>query len=351
MRIATDIAVFNHIGFESISAAALDTNLWVSIRENSAYLWGGCHAGNLEFSARRTFSELIRRSCPTMTNNQVSVLGLGAMGRALAAALVKGGVATTVWNRTAGRDGELVAAGAVGAGSVVEAVRGSGVVISVLLDHKSVHETLDPVVAELRGKQLINLTSTTPEESRELAVWAASHGIEFLDGGIMAIPPMIGTEASSILYSGARAVFDEHKDALELLGAAEFLGDDAGVAALYDFSLLSAMYLMFAGFFHGAAMVGSAGVSAQEFARRAVPWVTAMAQGLPEYARVIDSGDYRAQVQHLEFQKAAFDAIVRASRDAGVATDLVAPVAELIDRQVRNGHGAMAFERTIEELR
>ncbi|MFE5840238.1 NAD(P)-binding domain-containing protein [Streptomyces niveus] len=34
---------------------------------------------------------------------QVSVLGLGAMGAALAGALVESGYATTVWNRSAGK--------------------------------------------------------------------------------------------------------------------------------------------------------------------------------------------------------------------------------------------------------
>lgn len=288
-----------------------------------------------------------------MTNTQhspVTVLGLGAMGHALAAALVKGDVPTTVWNRTPGKDTELVAAGAVVAETAAEAVRGAGVVITVLLDHASVHEILDPIAGELAGRQWINLTSTAPEESRELARWAATHGIEFLDGGIMAIPPMIGDPGAAILYSGAERVFDTHRATLELLASAEYFGQDTGVAALLDFSLLANMYLMFAGFFQGAAMARGAGFSASDFAARATPWITAMARGLPEYGRRIDSGDYSAEVQHLAFQKAALDAISRASRDAGVAPVLIAPLAELVDRQVENGHGHAAFERTIEEL-
>lgn len=284
-------------------------------------------------------------------NTTVSVLGLGAMGSALVTALLKGGRPTTVWNRSAGRDSDLVTQGAVSAATVGEAVRASEVIVAVLLDHASVHETLDPVVADLAGRTLVNLTSTAPEESRELAQWAAGHGIEFLDGGIMAIPPMIGQPGSALLYSGSQAVFDQHRDTFELLGSAEYFGTDAGLAALFDFALLSSMYLMFNGFFHAAAMVGSAGVSAEEFGGRAAGWLTAMAHGLPEYGKAIDSGDYRADVQHLSFQKAAVDAITRASRDAGVSLDLIAPVKSLIDRQVADGHGALAYARTIEELR
>ncbi|MFB7723641.1 NAD(P)-dependent oxidoreductase [Nocardia sp. NPDC056100] len=289
-----------------------------------------------------------------MTNNQhtpVIVLGLGAMGQALAAAFVKAGVPTTVWNRSAGKDIDLVDAGAVRAGSVAEAISGDGLIISVLLDHASVHEQLDPVAARLTGRQWVNLTSTAPEESRELAQWAARHDIDFLDGGIMAIPSMIGTPGSAIFYSGGREVFDTNRSVLELMGSAEYFGDDAGAAALNDFALLASMYQMFAGFFHGAAMAGTGGLTAAEFAARAVPFLSAMVQGLPAYGAAIDAGTYAAEVQHLAFQKSALDAIVRASKDAGIAPDLLEPIAALVDRQVRAGHGNLAFARTIEELR
>ncbi|WP_431952252.1 NAD(P)-dependent oxidoreductase [Nocardia lijiangensis] len=281
----------------------------------------------------------------------VTVLGLGAMGQALASAFLKTGRPTTVWNRTPGKDADLVAAGAAGATTVDEAVRAGEVIVVVLLDHASVHAALDPVAERLAGKQLINLTSTAPEEARELARWAERHGIDYLDGGIMAVPPMIGQPGATILYSGSRTVFDDNRELLESAATADYFGDDAGLAATWDFALLSNMYAMFAGFMHGAALVRSTGASVSAFAERAMAWITAMAQLLPEYGRIIDSGDYTTEVQHLAFQKAALDAIVRASRDAGVALDVVGPIKNLIDRQVADGHGALAFPRTFEELR
>ncbi|MFI2477813.1 NAD(P)-dependent oxidoreductase [Nocardia xishanensis] len=281
----------------------------------------------------------------------VTVLGLGAMGKALASAFLKTGRPTTVWNRTPGKDTDLVAAGAVGIAAVDEAVRAGEVIVVVLLDHASVHSALDPVAEQLSGKQVINLTSTAPEEARELARWAERHGIDYLDGGIMAVPPMIGQPGASILYSGSRKVFDDNRELLESAAAADYFGDDAGLASTWDFALLSNMYAMFAGFLHGAALVRSTGAAASAFAERATAWVTAMAQLMPEYGRIIDSGDYTTEVQHLAFHKAALDAIVRASRDAGVALDVVGPIKNLIDRQVADGHGALAFERTFEELR
>lgn len=280
----------------------------------------------------------------------VTVLGLGAMGRALAAAFVRAGHPTTVWNRSVGQDAELVAAGAKSARTVTEAVAGGDLVVACLFDHRSVHEVLDPVADLLVGRALVNLTSTEPRGSRELAQWAASHGIDFLDGGIMATPPMIGQPGSSLLYSGSREIFDNHRETLELLGTAEYFGEDAGHAALVDFALLSGMYVMFAGFYHGGAMVRSIGISAEEFGKRAAGFLTAMTGSLPIAGAKIDSGDYSIPFQPLTFTKAALDTIVSASRNAGVDLDVIGPIKNLVDRQVADGYGAQSSERIFESL-
>jgi 3-hydroxyisobutyrate dehydrogenase-like beta-hydroxyacid dehydrogenase len=52
---------------------------------------------------------------PDFTKPSVTVIGLGAMGSALAAAVLAGGYPTTVWNRSPERTQPLVASGAVAA--------------------------------------------------------------------------------------------------------------------------------------------------------------------------------------------------------------------------------------------
>ncbi len=288
-----------------------------------------------------------------MTTNdgvQVSVLGLGEMGRALAAALVKAGHSTTVWNRSAGKTNDLVAQGAAAPETAGEAVRASRLVIACLLDHASVHEVLDPLSGQLADRTLINLTTTTPEQSRELAAWAAGAGVEYLDGGIMAVPDMIGQPGSSILYSGSAAVFDRYEPLLDLWGASTYFGEDPGLASLYDLALLSGMYVTFAGFIHGAAMVAPAGVTAREFAAMATPWVSAMAGHFDGLAAVIDGGDYTVPGQQsLEFSD--LGDILTASSDQGISTEVIAMVQSLIQRQIDAGHGREGFARIIESIK
>ncbi|MEU3450343.1 NAD(P)-binding domain-containing protein [Streptomyces thermolilacinus] len=281
---------------------------------------------------------------------QVSVLGLGAMGTALAEALVKAGHETTVWNRTPGKADGLVARGATEAATAGDAVRAAPLVIACLLDHASVHEVLDPLTADLAGRTLVNVTTTSPAQSRELAEWAAAAGVAYLDGGIMAVPQMIGQPGASILYSGSAEVFQQHKPLLDLWGAGTYFGEDAGLASLYDLALLAGMYVMFAGFLHGAAMVAPAGVTARQFAGMAAPWLSAMTGMLDGYATVIDGGDYTVEGQQsLEFS--SLDDILAASSEQGISTEVVAAVQGLIQRQIDAGHGKEGFARIIESLR
>lgn len=280
----------------------------------------------------------------------VTILGTGQMGSVLAAAALSAGYRTTVWNRTAGRAEPLRVRGAAVAASVADAVGEAEVVVVCLLDHASVHDTLDPVAPLLAGRHVVNLTTTTPDGARELARWAAGAEAVYLDGGIMATPEMIGTPASTVLYSGARETFEVHRGLLESWGTAEYFGSDAGMASLYDLALLAAMYMMFAGFFHGAAMVAGAGVGAAEFAERAVPWLQALAPSVAGYAAVIDGGDYaRPGQQSLLFSD--LTDIIDASRAEGISSGLIDEVQRLIRRQVEAGYGSHGFARVIESIK
>ncbi|KWX59449.1 6-phosphogluconate dehydrogenase [Mycobacterium sp. NAZ190054] len=271
------------------------------------------------------------------------------MGSALARAALAAGFRTTVWNRTPARTAQLRAAGASVADSVADAVAAADVIVVCLLDHASVHDVLDPAVGKLAGRDLINVTTTTPDGARELAQWAAAAGIAYLDGGIMGTPAMIGTPASTVLYSGARDVFDAHHRLLDRWGDAEYFGTDAGTASLYDLALLAGMYTMFAGFFHGAAMVAPAGVSAAEFAARAVPWLQAVAPTVAEYAEIIDGADYAVPGQQSLLFSDLAD-IVDAGRAQGISTVVVDAVQGLIRRQIDAGFGDHGFARVFESI-
>jgi 3-hydroxyisobutyrate dehydrogenase-like beta-hydroxyacid dehydrogenase len=273
-------------------------------------------------------------------DKRATVLGLGAMGGALAGALLAAGRPTTVWNRSPDKAAPLVDRGAVRASTVTDAVQASRLVVVCLLDDRSVYETLEPASAALAGRVLVNLTNGTPRQARELATWAAARDVEFVDGGIMAVPPMVGTPEAFVLYSGSQTAFDAHRDALDAFGDAIFVGSDPGAAALQDIALLSGMYGMMSGFLHAFALVRSAGVEATAFAPMLQRWLAGMDGLVEREARRIDTGDYATGVvSNLAMQAAGYANLVTAAEEQGVSPELITPLRSLFDRRVAAGHG------------
>jgi 3-hydroxyisobutyrate dehydrogenase-like beta-hydroxyacid dehydrogenase len=282
----------------------------------------------------------------------VTVLGLGAMGVALAGALMAAGHRTTVWNRTAIKAEALIAKGAVVAGTPAEAIAASPLVLVCLLDYPSVREVLDVATGSLRGRVLVNLTNGTPAQARELAVWVAEHGAEYLDGGIMAVPPMIATPGAFLLYSGSSEAFETSRLALDSLGESRYLGTDTGLAAVHEFALLSGMYGMFMGVLQAFALIGSEGVKATEFAPLLSRWLSGMSGFVPGTAEQIDKGDYTIGVaSSLAMQAVGYAALGRTAEEQGISPELLAPLGPLMNRRVADGHGAEGIAGVVELLK
>jgi 3-hydroxyisobutyrate dehydrogenase-like beta-hydroxyacid dehydrogenase len=268
----------------------------------------------------------------------ISILGLGAMGQALAARFLQQGHTVTVWNRTPGKAASLVAQGARERKAAADAITASDVSVMCVLDYAASGSVIDSAASALSGRALVNLTNGTPAQARTVADRVANLGAAYLDGGIMATPPMIGGEHALILYSGSKPAFDAHAGSLEALGVAKYLGADAGLASLHDLALLSGMYGLFAGFFHATALVDSEGIRAGSFLKLLHPWMTAMMGELPAYAEKIESGRHGMNVvSNLGMQAASLDNILTASREQGVATDLLDPMLQLFRKRAAAG--------------
>ncbi|GAA3123958.1 NAD(P)-dependent oxidoreductase [Streptosporangium carneum] len=281
-----------------------------------------------------------------MTDNafeksSITLLGLGAMGAAFARTWLAAGHPLTVWNRTPARAEPLVAEGAKLAGTAAEAVAASDLVAVCLLDDASVGEALAD--ADLTGKDLVNLTTGTPAQGRARAEWAEGRGARFLDGGIMAVPPMIGVPDSGayVFYSGSRALFDARQGELAVPAGTVYVGEDPGYAALHDVALLSAMTGMFSGVAHAFALVrGEKDVSPKEFAPLLVGWLTAMAPYVYGVADHLESGDYtRGVTSNLAMMVQANGTLLRTAEDQGVGTELLTPFMGLMERRLADGHG------------
>ncbi|MFC4534738.1 NAD(P)-dependent oxidoreductase [Sphaerisporangium dianthi] len=276
----------------------------------------------------------------TGEKSRLTLLGLGAMGTALARAWLAAGHPLTVWNRTSSRAEPFAAEGAAVAGTAAEAVAASDLVVVCLLDDVSVGEALAD--ADLRGKDLVDLTTGTPAQARARAEWAEKRGARFLDGGIMAVPPTIGTPGSGgyVFYSGSRALFEARHSALAIPAGTRYVGEDPGFAALHDVALLSAMTGMFAGVSHAFALIRDKDIAPKDFAPLVVDWLTAMAPYAYGVADHLESGDYtKGVVSNLAMMVEGNSTLLRTAGEQGVSAELLTPFMALMERRLADGHG------------
>jgi 3-hydroxyisobutyrate dehydrogenase-like beta-hydroxyacid dehydrogenase len=270
----------------------------------------------------------------------VTLLGLGAMGTALTRAWLAAGHPTTVWNRTPARADVLAAEGARTAGSAAAAVAAGPLVVLCLLDDASVGEVLAD--ADLSGKDVVNLTTCTPAQARARAAWAGERGARYLDGGIMAVPPMVGVPEAGgyVFYSGPRELFDRHREVLGVPVGTAYAGADPGFAALHDVALLSAMYGMFAGITHAFALVRGEDVDPAAFAGLLADWLTAMAPAAHRVAAELGAGgESQESVAGLAMQVAGTPTFLDTARQQGVSPELLTPYFELMRRCLAEREG------------
>ncbi|MER6298920.1 NAD(P)-binding domain-containing protein [Kitasatospora sp. NPDC001539] len=279
----------------------------------------------------------------------VTVLGLGAMGAALAGAFLAAGHPTTVWNRTAAKAEPLIARGAAAAASPGAAVTANRLIVACVLDYDALRAVLAGQEAALAGRTLVNLTSGSPEQARELADWADGIGLDYLDGAIMITPPGIGGADATVLYGGAPHVLARHRATLAALGEPVELGADAGIAGLYDTALLGLMWSALSGWLHGVALVGADGVRAAEFTPVATRWLSGAVAGfIGRYAAQADARTYPGDDASLDVHLAAMEHLLHASRARGIDTALPEVFADQARRAIAAGHGADSYARLIE---
>jgi 3-hydroxyisobutyrate dehydrogenase-like beta-hydroxyacid dehydrogenase len=193
------------------------------------------------------------------------------MGSALARALLQAGYRTTVWNRTTEKTEPLAAAGASVAVSVRDAVEAAEILIVNVTDYAATVALLrsEDVASTIRGKLIVELTSGTPQGAREAADWFARHGASYLDGAIMATPDFIGTDAGTILISGAKRAFDANAGVFDALGGnVQHVGEETGRANALDSALLALMWGALFGTLHAIAVCQAEEIALDELARQ-----------------------------------------------------------------------------------
>ncbi|KXH59259.1 hypothetical protein CSAL01_10939 [Colletotrichum salicis] len=175
-----------------------------------------------------------------MLKTDITIIGVGNLGAAMVKVWLKAGLAVTMWNRNPQRPSlnDLVKKGTILETYIRTATHRSALVLPAL-----------PLGEVGRSVSVINVTTGTPKEAREKESFLKNNGITaYLDGAIMATPALMGTEHSSLFFSGEDDTeFQKISRYLEPLGQAHYISEDSGAASLWDLAALAAWYGTFTG--------------------------------------------------------------------------------------------------------
>ena len=114
-------------------------------------------------------------------SERIGFIGLGIMGRGMAANLLKAGFPVRVWNRTASRMDPLVDAGAEAGSSPADVAAHSDIIITCVSDTPDVEAVVlgdDGVIHGVKeGALLVDCSTISPKVTQEIAATLAEKGV------------------------------------------------------------------------------------------------------------------------------------------------------------------------------
>jgi len=223
-----------------------------------------------------------------------------------------------------------------------DALAASGLTILSLTDYQAMHDILAESTDALAGTTIVNLSSDTPDVTREAAAWATQHGARFLAGGVMVPAPLVGTEAAYVYYSGPEALLRSHEAVLRLLGQPRYVGDDPGLAQLWYQAQLAVFLTALSGLLQAAAMVSATGVPVGDFLPDALDTLTGIPQildGGHDLGTQLETGVHPGDLSTVLMMSATADHILNTNDASGVDTELPRAIKSHYDRAIDAGHG------------
>jgi 3-hydroxyisobutyrate dehydrogenase-like beta-hydroxyacid dehydrogenase len=279
----------------------------------------------------------------------VAFLGLGAMGRPMAARLLAVGHDVHVWNRTPGRDEELVATGAVRAGSPAQAATEAEVAITMLADPTALEEVLfgpDGVAESIRpDATVVDMSTVGPLPIRSAAERLAPTAV--VDAPVLGSVPAAETGRLTILVGGGREAADRVEHLLTAMGTPMYVGP-SGSGALLKLITNAASISALVGLSELLALTDRAGmdVSAVLDGLAAGPLASFVARWRDRLEGNYERPDFRLALARKDLGLVAAEA-ERAGRELSVA----AVAAERCDEALEAGLGDRDFGAIVEFLR
>lgn len=154
---------------------------------------------------------------------KIGFIGLGIMGKPMAANLLKAGYPLVVYDCDAGRVAALASAGAGTGASSKDIAEKCEIIITMLPNSPHVKEAVlgknGVIDGAKAGAILIDMSSIAPLASKEIAEKLKARGVSMIDAPVSGGEPKAKEGTLAIMAGGPQAVFDEVEPILKVMGA------------------------------------------------------------------------------------------------------------------------------------
>lgn len=171
-----------------------------------------------------------------MTSTAYAFIGIGAMGRPMAARLLGAGLPLTVNNRSHGKAETLLAAGARWAQTPAEAANSADVVLTCVTNNEATEDVLfghNGVTSSARVKCVVDFSTSGPPTAADIGKRLQDKGIAFVDAPVTGGTPRAANGTLTIIASGDANAIDMARPAFAVMGSNVFIaGPQPGQAQM-----------------------------------------------------------------------------------------------------------------------
>lgn len=284
--------------------------------------------------------------------SQVTVLGLGRMGSALARAFNEKGYKTVGWSRSEGRR-NAAAAFCEPALSAAAAVAASPLIVSCLTDYAATMDVISIISSnDWRSRTLVQLASGGPADAVAMEKWSASQGVRYLDGAIGTSPIRIGHARTAIFLSGDAQAYRQYSDVLSALGGnVKFVGESVAAAATFDVAWLSMYYGLSVGMLNAATICETANISLANFFECMGSFMSEMTHVADEYTEMISNNQFAGGEATIDVHYAAIEHLAASTRSSKLDTRFPDLLLSIFGDAKRRGLGALEIAAGVQVLR
>ncbi|NOU93002.1 NAD-binding protein [Paenibacillus sp. LMG 31456] len=200
---------------------------------------------------------------------KIAFIGLGTMGKPMAANLLNKGFAVTVYNRSSEKAVELVQLGATVASTPAEAAKGVDVVITMLSNDAAVLEAVlgnTGVIQEIKaGQTVIDCSTVSPETSLQIHAAMSERAVEFLDAPVTGSKPQAEAGILAFMVGGSYAATENMRPVFEAMGTKIIHLGPSGSGAYAKLANNTMVAINALSLIEGLSIVTKAGIDAEQF--------------------------------------------------------------------------------------